>query len=124
MSFDKIDPTKAGNDQYTYTFVGWSTEANQEFGVLESELGTVTGDVTYYAAFSVTVNRYDVTWKSQDGTVTLEFNQGVPYGSAVFAETEDTFYFVPAMGGNPVDIYAVLRQQLLDGHVTDVTIVQ
>ena len=48
----------------------------------------------------------------------------LPYGSAVFAETEDVFYFVPVMGGNPVCIYAVPRQQLLDGHVTDVTIVQ
>lgn len=66
-SFDQADPTKADDAQYTYTFVGWATEANKETGTLEADLPPVTDDVTYYAAFSKTPRTYTVTWMPQDG---------------------------------------------------------
>ena len=66
-SFDRADPTKADDAQYTYTFVGWATEANKETGTLEADLPPVTDDVTYYAAFSKTARTYTVTWMPQDG---------------------------------------------------------
>lgn len=66
-SFDQADPTKADDAQYTYTFVGWATEANKETGTLEANLPAVTADVTYYAAFSKTPRTYTVTWMPQDG---------------------------------------------------------
>ena len=81
VSFDGITPTKAPDAQYTYTFAGWATTANSESGTAVGNLPTVVGDTVYYAAFSKTVNQYNVTWKSQDGTTTLETDANVNYGS-------------------------------------------
>ena len=66
-TFNSDAPTKADDAQYTYTFVGWATEANKETGTLEADLPPVTDDVTYYAAFSKTARTYTVTWMPQDG---------------------------------------------------------
>ena len=73
-------PTKAATPQYTYTFAGWATSANQTTGTPVSGLPAVTANVTYYAAFSQTVNTYTITWKNYDGS-TLETDTGVPYGN-------------------------------------------
>ncbi len=68
-SYDGATPVKPGNDQYTYTFAGWSPEVSP-----------VTGNVTYTATFAATVNTYTVTWLNADGTV-LETDENVPYGT-------------------------------------------
>ena len=81
-SFDLADPDKADTAQYDYTFVGWYTSSGSEAGTLESGLPTITGDTTYYAAFSVDIQRYTIIWKSQDGQTTLETDQEVEYGTA------------------------------------------
>ena len=77
-SYDGAEPTKAATAQYTYAFAGWATAADQESGTAEESLPAVSGDVTYFAAFSKTVNEYTITWVDGDG-VTLKTEQ-VAYG--------------------------------------------
>ena len=80
-SFDGEEPTKAATTQYTYTFVGWSTERNSETGVPASSLPVVTQNTVYYAAFAKTANQYTVTWMSQDGSTILGTSEAT-YGTA------------------------------------------
>ncbi len=50
-------PTKAVDDQYTYTFVGWAPE-----------IAPVVGAATYTAVYDNSVNLYTVTFIDDDGT--------------------------------------------------------
>ena len=103
-SFDRADPTKPDDAQYTYTFVGWATEANREIGTPEANLPPVTDDVTYYAAFSKTARTYTVTWMPQDGhgnayetDTGVAYNASPSYDSEVptkAADAEHTYTFV------------------------------
>jgi hypothetical protein len=69
-------PTKDADAQYTYTFSGWSDGTNT---YTPDALPTVSGDVTYTAQFSETVNKYTVTWKN--GDTVLETDENVEYGA-------------------------------------------
>ena len=60
-------PTKTGDAQYTYTFTDW-----------DPVVSAVTGDITYKAIYTQTVNQYTITWKNWDDTV-LKTEQ-VAYG--------------------------------------------
>lgn len=103
-TFNSDAPTKADDAQYTYTFVGWATEANRETGTPEANLPAVTDDVTYYAAFSKTPRTYTVTWMPQDGQGNAyETDTGVAYNArpsydgtepTKAADAEHTYTFV------------------------------
>ncbi len=62
-------PAKAPTAQYSYTFAGW-----------DKEIVPATGDVTYTATYSATVNCYTITWLNEDGTV-LETDTDAAYGT-------------------------------------------
>nr|MCR5783750.1 InlB B-repeat-containing protein [Clostridia bacterium] len=89
------DPAKDATAQYTYTFSGWSPA-----------IAEVTGDATYTATYSATVNKYTVTWKNEDGTV-LETDENVPYGEtpeyngSTPAKTADAQYTYTFAAWNP-----------------------
>ena len=67
-SYTGATPTKSATAQYKYAFAGW-------FPALRA----VTGDMTYQAQFSSTLQSYTVTWKN--GDTTLETDENVPYGT-------------------------------------------
>ncbi len=77
--FNGTEPTKAADAQYTYTFAGWSPEVS-----------AVTGDVTYVAQFTGTLNKYTITWIVEGVSTTTE----VEYG------TVPTFNGTPTKTGN------------------------
>ncbi len=66
--YDGDTPTKEKDVQYTYAFTGWSPE-----------ISAVTNDVTYYAQFSSTLNKYTVVWKN--GNNVLETDTEIEYGT-------------------------------------------
>ena len=63
----EMNPTKAADAQYTYTFKGW-----------DKELAAVTGEVVYNAEFTETLNTYKVTFKNGDEVLKEE---QVEYGT-------------------------------------------
>ncbi|MBQ9566272.1 MAG: hypothetical protein IJU98_11865, partial [Synergistaceae bacterium] len=69
-------PTKAADEQYTYTFAGWSPT-----------VAAANADTSYTATFSQTVRQYTVTWKNEDGTVlktdTVDYGEIPSYDGAV-----------------------------------------
>ena len=81
LSYDGDAPTKANTAEYTYAFAGWATDPYMTSGTLEGSLPTAYCSITYYAAFSETVNTYTIIWKSQDGNTILETDEEVPYGT-------------------------------------------
>ena len=70
------EPVKPATPQYTYAFTGWTPTVSE-----------VTGDATYTAVFSETLNTYTVTWLNYDGTV-LKTDENVPYGTVPKYEGE------------------------------------
>ncbi len=71
-------PTKAADDQYTYTFTGWDTTPS-----------AVTKDATYTAQFSNTTRKYTVTWLNSDNSV-IRIDNDVPYGTIPTAPADPT----------------------------------
>lgn len=69
--FSTVDTSKDADAQYTYTFTGWSPA-----------LVSVTGEATYTAQYSKTLNSYTVIWKyetdetSGEKTVISTYNYG------------------------------------------------
>ena len=88
------DPVKESTAQYTYTFTGWSPE-----------ITSVTGNATYIATFSSTVNTYTVTWLNEDGSElsreTLEYGAEPIYHGTEPTKEPDGQYIYTFEGWTP-----------------------
>ena len=66
-AYNGNDPTKAEDENNTYTFLGWNTDQNATTKL--ETLPNVTTDVTYYAIFSATaIPKYTLTYDANGGT--------------------------------------------------------
>ena len=72
------DPTRAADDQYTYTFKGWTPEVE-----------TVTGDAVYTAVYDKEVNKYTIKWVDWDGSE-VRTDTEVPYGTELEVPEDPT----------------------------------
>ena len=64
------NPTREADQQYTYTFVGWSPL-----------MSYVTGSITYTATYNSTINKYIVTFVNDNGNIlkeATEYEYGTP----------------------------------------------
>ena len=93
-SFDSATPAKAATAQYTYTFSGWSPSVS-----------SVTGDATYTALFSSTVNKYTITFKNgKDVLQSTEWEYGETpeyTGTTPVSPKDNDKYVHPFNGWSP-----------------------
>ena len=84
------DPTKAADAQYTYTFAGWTPT-----------IDAITGDTTYTATYSKSVNSYTVTFVDENGNKlyeqTLEYGETPVYGGATPSKQYYSYSWSPAI---------------------------
>ena len=78
------DPQKTGDAQYSYTFAGWSPH-----------VVTVTKDATYKATYNATLNKYTITFISEDSVLSAnlwEYGSMPIYPKGVPTKEEDDKY--------------------------------
>ena len=74
-------PTKPGDAQYTYTYVGWDNDNN-------TSLSNIHSNMSFVQTFEQTINRYTVYFVNDDGTPLYETT--VDYGTeAVYAGSQN-----------------------------------
>jgi hypothetical protein len=69
-SYDGAEPTKAADEQYTYTFAGWDPEP-----------AAITKDVTYTAQFTGTVRSYVITFYGDEAGTVVLWSESFDYGT-------------------------------------------
>lgn len=90
-----VTPEKEADVQYTYTFAGWADAEGSKV-----DLADISGDITLYAVFDKTLNKYTVTFLDEDGVKLGEST--VDYGTpatAPEAEKEDGQWYVYTFEG-------------------------
>ena len=90
-SYSGNTPTKTADAQYTYSFAGWSKDADDNT-VDANALTAVTGDRNVYACYTGTLRKYSVYFvrASADGGGTLQTVANVNYGTTVTAASAYT----------------------------------
>ncbi len=78
IEYNRSNPEKPADAEYTYTFEGWSETPGGELISGYPVAGST--DIVYYAVYSKTPNEYTITWKA-DGNVVLE--ETIAYGSGI-----------------------------------------
>ena len=102
-SFTEATPTKAADDQYTYTFAGWS-DGTKTYGPTDT-LPAVTDDATYTAAFDSTVKQYTIKFIDEDGSVlqsgNFDYGTTPVYTGTTPTKAEDDDYTYAFAGWAP-----------------------
>lgn len=91
--YDGAEPTREGNDQFTYKFKGWSPEVD-----------AVKGDITYTAVFEENTNKYTITWICNGETLKSEevaYGEMPVYAGADPAKEADAQYKYVFKGWTP-----------------------
>jgi len=87
-------PTKAATAQYTYTHSGWTPE-----------IVPVTGEATYTATYSSTINKYTITWLDGDGneltSEQVEYGKTPSYSGSTPTKAADVQYTYTHNGWTP-----------------------
>ena len=78
IEYDRENPVKPADAEYTYKFEGWSTTPDGELITSYPVAGET--DLAYYAVYSKTANEYTITWKADGSAV---YSETIAYGSAV-----------------------------------------
>ena len=85
-SYDSDTPKKDGNVQYKYTFKGWSPSVSK---VIENQ--------TYIAQFTQEINKYTISWLSDDGslikTTNVEYGCIPSFSGTPTKESEGKYYY-------------------------------
>jgi len=76
--FEGVEPTKAADAQYTYTFKGWNKDYTE-----------VKGNQTYVAVYDKAVNKYIIKWVNWDDSE-VRTDTEVPYGTELKAPADPT----------------------------------
>lgn len=121
-TYNGVEPTKAADAQYTYTFSGWDPQPS-----------AVTADVVYEAQFEKTLRRYTVTFYSENGsavldTVTVDYGTGAVYTKSNPVKNATNYYtytfdkWVTTQGGSieadisniteNITVYASFKEEL------------
>ena len=91
--YNGADPSKEKDQQYTYTFNGWSPVVS-----------AATSDIIYVAQFATTTNKYTITWKNGDevlDTDEVEYGAMPEYNGEIPTKTEDENYTYEFAGWTP-----------------------
>lgn len=102
LDYPGEEPSKKATAQYTYTFAGWSDGTNV---YASDEIPAITGNVTYKATFTQTVNKYTITWVDEDGAEldkqTLEYGSTPKYAGEAPAKEATEQYEYTFSGWSP-----------------------
>lgn len=78
IEYNRSNPEKAADAQYTYKFEGWSLTPDGDLISGYPVAGST--DIVYYAKYSKTANKYTITWKADDKVV---LEETLAFGSAI-----------------------------------------
>ena len=97
-TYDGTTPEKAEDENYTYTFSGWSDGEN--FYADGQELPAVTGDITYTAVFDAEERVYGKNGLvfEDDGSVRFYKNDKIVYSKGLVQDDEGNYYYINSSG--------------------------